>query len=323
MTIAVTGTHGVLGRHLVGFLAQQPRVRRLVCIDRTRSAECSPKVTFVSTDLTALGVEHHVAEALADHHVDCVIHLAFRDGPSPHAGHSHELESIGSFRLVQACLKAQVRKLLMGSRTWVYGATPNAPALIDEHQPAQARRSERFFADKMDAERDVLSFRAPGRGRYATVLRLAPVVDPAIRNHVVRWLGDSRTPNVLGFDPMWQLLHVSDACRFIEASVFRDTPSLLNLASAGAVPLSVCRRMLGAHPLHLPRSMAGAVVSGLWLSGFGNIPPSMLDYLQFSCVADVTQAQAALRLTPEYSTLSILQSIAATGQSTNFERSSC
>ncbi|HEY5960875.1 MAG TPA: NAD-dependent epimerase/dehydratase family protein [Polyangiaceae bacterium] len=322
VTVAVTGAHGVLGKRLIAHLLSHERIREVVCLDVATPAFESVKFAFLDTDLTTLGVEHSLAIALADHRVDCVIHLAFRDGPSPNPGHSHELESIGTLRLVQACLKAKVRKLLLGSRTWVYGASPNAPALLDEHQPTRARRSERFFADKMDAERDVLSFRAPGRARVSTVLRMAPLVDPTVTNHVLKWLRDVRVPSVLGFDPMWQLLHVDDACRQVVSAVFRDAPPVLNVASGGAVPLSVVRRLLGTRPLYLPRSFASLMVSGCWLSGIGSIPPSMLDYLQFPCVADVTQARLHLKVTPEHSALSILQQTALACVGSTAHRSS-
>jgi UDP-glucose 4-epimerase len=310
IVVAVTGIHGALGNRVVENLLRDPRVRQVLCVDVKAPSSASARLSFVDVDLTSLDAERQLGTAFADHRVDCVAHLAFRDGPSPYPGYSHELESIGTMRIVQACLEAKVRKLVMWSRTWVYGATSNAPALLEELQPARATRSERFFADKIDAERDISAFRAPGRGRLATILRMAPLVDPAASNHVVRLLSDERVPSVLGFDPMWQLLHIEDACQALQQAVFRDGPAVINIASTGAVPLSVARRMLGARPLSLPRSLAAAFVGGLWLTGLGHIPPSLIDYLQFSCVADCSLSRTMLGFVPTYSTLTILEQAA-------------
>lgn len=312
IVVALTGVHGVLGARLLRDLLEDPRVRQVVSFDLSAPDIASPRIQHVDIDLTSGEVKNHFGQALADHHVDCLAHLAFRDGPSSYPGHSHELESIGTMRTVQACLQARVRKILLWSRTWVYGASPNAPALLDEQRSASARRSERFFADKIDAERDVLSFRAPGRGRISTILRMAPLVAPGEKNHVIRLLSDKRVPSVLGFDPMWQLLHVEDASRAMLQAIFRNAPALVNVASDGAVPLSVARRILGANPLPVPRSVASVLVGGLWLAGVGHIPPSLLDYLQFPCVADCGLSRTALRFEPLHNTLSTLQQAAQT-----------
>lgn len=308
--VALTGVLGVFGSRLLRDLLEDTRVEKVICLDLKAPNLTSPKLTHVDIDLTSSEIEQSLGAALADHHVDCVAHLAFRDGPSPYPGHSHELESIGTMRIVQACLQARVRKLLLWSRSWVYGASPNAPALLDEQRSALARRSERFFADKIDAERDVMAFRAPGRGRLSTVLRMAPVVDPTAKTHVMRLLADRRVPSILGFDPMWQLLHIEDASRAMQQAIFRDGPAIVNVASTGAVPLSVARSILGASPIPLPRSVASILVGGLWLTGVGHIPPSLLDYLQFSCVADCSLARQSLKFEPKHDTFSILQQAA-------------
>ncbi|HMA93107.1 MAG TPA: NAD-dependent epimerase/dehydratase family protein [Polyangiaceae bacterium] len=310
LAVAVTGIQSALGAALLADLANDSRVTKVLCIDLVAPTQASPKLAFESIDLCALEAQKQLGQALADHHIDAMAHLAFRSAPSPSAGYNHELESIGTMRVVQACLTGRVKKLVMGSQTWLYGANVGAPALLDEQQPPRARRSERYFADKTDAERDVLSFRAPGRGRLSTILRIAPVVDPTSNSHIISLLRDKLLPSVLGFDPMWQLTHLADAQQALHSTLFRETPAIVNIASAGAVPLSVARRKLGVTPLALPRTVASMLVSGLWLSGAGRIPPSMLDYLQYPCVADCGLARTCLEYRPKHNTYSILQDTA-------------
>lgn len=310
LTVAVTGIHSALGAAVLPMLIEDANVQRIVCVDVAEPRCESTKLVYQRADLAANDAQKQLGELFAQTAVDCVAHLAFRDAPSPSPGYSHELESIGTMHVVQACLTGRVRKLVLASRTWLYGASPGAPALLDEQQPIRARRSERYLADKIDAERDVAEFRAPGRGRFSTILRIAPTVAPDGESHVTRLLSDWRVPSILGFDPMWQLTHLEDASRAVRLSLLRDTPAVLNIASSGAVPLSVARRVLGARHAAMPRTLSSVVLSGLWLSGLGHLPPSLLDYLQYPCVADCDLARRTLDFRPKHSTLSILQQAA-------------
>lgn len=321
LSIGVTGIHSMLGTALLATLVNDPNIRRILCIDLREPKHTSTKIVFECVDLAANDAQKQLGNLFAQVGVDCVAHLAFRDAPSPSPGYSHELESIGTMRIVQACLTGKVRKLVMGSGTWLYGANPSAPALIDERQPVRARRSERYFADKIDAERDVAAFRAPGRGRTSTILRVAPTVDPTTDSHIIRVLADWRIPSILGFDPMWQLTHVDDAARAVHLALLHETPAVLNIASSGAVPLSAARRLFGTQHVAIPRTLASLALSGLWLSGFGLMPPSLLDYLQYPCVADGELARRALNFSPEHSTLSVLQQAAQSRQTSTVSRS--
>ena len=319
VVVALTGCHGAIGRTLLPRLVRLPEIARVLCLDieppaLAEGSDVASKLAYVNVDLTAADATSTVASALKSHQVATLVHLAFRQGPSPYPGRSHELESVGSMRLAQACLESKVRKILLWSRTWLYGARADAPSVLDEQAPTNARRTERFLADKIDAERDILSFRAPGRGRTATILRMAPIVCPGSSSHITNLLMSRSVPSILGFDPMVQLLHVDDAAEAILLALFRDGPPIVNVTSAGAVPLSYARRTLGTRPLVLPRSMATAMTSALWLSGKGQLPPSMLDYIQYSCVADDRLAGSVLSYHASHNASSILEQARADAQ---------
>ena len=51
-----------------------------------------------------------------------------------------------------AARHAQVRKLVLWSQTWLYGAHPSNPNFLSEAHPLRAPMSEPYFADKIEAE---------------------------------------------------------------------------------------------------------------------------------------------------------------------------
>ena len=82
-TVAVTGSSGKLGRHVVAHLAEHGH--RVIALDRV-PAPASRAAAFVRVDLTDFG---QVTEALThvdDVHdgIDAVVHLAAIPAPGPH-----------------------------------------------------------------------------------------------------------------------------------------------------------------------------------------------------------------------------------------------
>lgn len=300
--VAVTGAASFLGLNLIGLLEEDDRVRRIVSLDIKPPRTAGQKTRVYDVDLTQAAAEERIAEIFAAEGVDTLVHLAFLASPSHAAAWAHELESVGTMHLLNACRRTQVRKLVMWSQTILYGAHPTNPNFLSEKHPLRARRKEPFFADKIEAENDVLRFGKPGQGRIVTILRTATILGPTVQNYLTRYLSHRFVPTVLGFDPLWQFVHEADAVAAFKLAVDRDTPGVFNIAADGVLPLSTVVKLAGRLALPLPRSVASALVSGFWVAQLIEAPPSFLDYLQYLCVADGEHARRAMGFVPVYTT---------------------
>ncbi len=299
--VAVTGSAGFLGSHLVGLLEDAPRVASIISLDRTAPSTAGEKTRHFGVDLTRPNVEDQMAELLASQEVDTVVHLAFHDRPSHRPDQSHYLESVGTMRVLNACRRTQVRKFVLWSQTALYGASPKNPCFLDERKPLCADPSEAYFRDKIQAERDALEFGQPGRGRLVTILRTAPIVGPHIDNYVARYLRQPVIPTVLGFDPLFQFLHEGDAVAAFKRAVDHDAPGVFNIAGEGVLPLSKVIRLVGRQKLPLTRPMARLTLGALWAARRGAVPASFLDYVQYACVGDTERSRMLLGFVPLHS----------------------
>lgn len=296
--VAVTGSSGFLGSHLIGLLEDSPRVASIVSLDRVAPETGQTKTKHFGVDLTRHNVEDQVAEILASENVDTVVHLAFHDSPSHRPDESHYLESVGTMHALNACRRTQVAKFVLWSQTWLYGASPKNPAFLDERKPLCADASEAYFRDKMQAERDVLEFGHPGRGRLSTILRTAPIVGPHIDNFVTRYFRQPLVPSVLGFDPLWQFLHEADAVAAFKRAIDVDVAGVFNIAGEGVLPLSKAIRLVGRTKLPLVRPAARLGLGLSWVVRRGAMPGAFVDYVQYSCVADTQRAKKLLGFYP-------------------------
>lgn len=304
--VAVTGSASFLGSNLVGLLEDAPRVRRVLSLDvqeppTVQDPASKGKTVHYDIDLTAHRAEDRLTEILRSEGADTLVHLAFHDVPSRHPTVSHHLESVGTMHVLNACRRSQVQKFVLWSQTALYGASPKNPCYLDEGRPLCARTSEAYFRDKMEAERDALEFGLPGRGRTTTILRTAPIIGPGIDNYVTRYLTQAASPTILGFDPLWQFLHESDAVAALKRAIFSDVGGAYNIAGEGVLRLSTVLRLTGQQRLPLTRPMADAFVTGAWVFRRSAFPAPFLDYIQYACVADTERAQRHLGFVPLYS----------------------
>ena len=222
------------------------------------------KTRFYELDLTEPAAEERMAETLGAEGVDTLVHLAFLASPTHAAAFSHELESVGTMHVLNACRRTKVQKLVMWSQTLLYGAHPTNPNFLSEKHPLRARRTEPFLLDKIEAENEVLRFGKPGQGRTVTILRTAPMVGPTVDNFLTRYLSHRAVPTVLGFDPLMQFLHEVDAIAAFRLAVVRDAPGVFNITPDGVLPLGMAIKLAGraALPCRVPSRARSSARSG-------------------------------------------------------------
>ncbi len=300
--VAVTGASSFLGQNLIGLLEEDPRIRRIVSLDVKTPPTAGASTRLYDMDLTQPAAEERLAEVFAAEGVDTVAHLAFLESPTHATGWAHELESVGTMHVLNACRRARVRKLVMWSQTVLYGAHPTNPNFLTEKHPLRARREEPFFADKIEAENDALRFGRPGKGRVVTILRTAPILGPTVDNYLTRYLGRRIVPTVLGFDPLWQFVHEADAVTAFKLAIDRDTPGIFNIVGEGVLPLSTTIKLAGRVGIPLPRSLYHPIASALWIAQLAEAPASFIDYFQYLCVADGESARKVMGFSPVYTT---------------------
>ena len=302
LSVAVTGACSFLGKNLIGLLEEDERVARIVSLDVERPTSAGQKTRVYDVDLTQPSAEERVSEILSAERVDTVVHLAFLASPTHATAWAHELESVGTMHVLNACRRSEEQKLVMWSQTVLYGAHPTNPNFLSERHPLRARREDPFFADKIEAESEAMRFGRPGKGRVVTVLRTAPILGPTVKNYVTRYLSRRVVPTILGFDPLMQFVHEADAVAAFKLAVDHDLPGVFNIVADGVLPLSTVVKLAGRAALPLPRPLATPLVNALWLSHLSETPPALLDYLQYLCVADGTHAEHAMGFTPVYTT---------------------
>jgi UDP-glucose 4-epimerase len=300
--VALTGAASFLGRNLVGVLEEDPNTARIVAIDVNAPETAGPKTRTFPVDLTAPASEDRIAEILATERVDTLVHLAFLASPTHGTAWAHELESVGTMHVLNAARRTSIGKLVLWSQTILYGAHPTNPNFLGERHALRADGHEPFFADKIEAEREVAAFASKAKGTVVTVLRTAPIVGPTVQNYITRYLAERWVVTLLGFDPLWQFVHEVDAIAAFKLAIDKDHPGVFNIVGDGVLPLSTVIKLAGRTTVPLFHPIAETVMAATWAAQAAYAPPSFLRYLRYLCIADGERAAREMGFRAAYTT---------------------
>ncbi len=299
--VALTGANSFLGSNLVGLLEEDPRVSRILALDIRAPRTAGAKTRYYEVDLTQALSEERLSEIFAAERVHTLVHVAFLGSPTHATAWAHELESVGTMRVVNAALQTPVRKLVHWSQTILYGAHPSNPNFLPESRALRASAGTPFFADKVKAENEAARFGKRSE-LTLTILRTAPILGPTVYNYLTRFLARRLVPTMMGFDPLLQCVHEVDAVAAFKLAIDRDVPGVFNIASDGVLPLSTVIRLAGRLALPVPHPLCVPLATALWGAQLAQVPPPFVNYLRYLCVADVDRARTQMGFRPAYTT---------------------
>jgi len=284
--IAITGLSSFLGRALVQRLLQQSPALRVVGLDQRRPYRLDPLVHFHGVDLTEPTADSRVAEVFAEERVEAVVHTAFRSEPSADLEMDHELDTIGSLHVMNACAAAKVRRLVVASSTMLYGPWPDNPNFLTERHPLRGHPGAHSIANRIQVESLLAKWGARNPDTELSILRNCWVFGPSYWDYVARYFSRPFVPKLMGYDPLMQFIHEDDYVYAFEAATLRSHPGVFNVVGKGVLPLSTILRIAGKRILPMPSQILYRMAYYPSQGQTGDRPEGFYDYLRYLWVAD-------------------------------------
>ncbi len=284
--IAVTGLGSFIGRRLVDRLLERSPQLRVIALDHRRPFRLDSRVRFHRIDLTEPTADGHLAEILTRERTDAVVHAAFRTSPTPDLEMDHELETIGSLHVMNACAAAKVKRLVVASSTMLYGPRPDNPNFLSEAHPLRGHPDAHTVEDRVEMEGLLAEWRDRHPDTEVTVLRPCWIMGPSYWDHVTRFFSLPVIPMLLGYDPLMQFVHEEDCLRAFERATLNPIPGVFNVVARGGLPLSTIVRLAGKRILPLPAPILYRMAYYPSQGQTGDPPAGFYDYLRYLWVAD-------------------------------------
>ena len=302
--VLVTGNAGTLGRALVAQLLKDPTIR-LIGVDR-RPLEKNPA-----------GLEHYALDlrrksAITTLHrikPQSIIHLGVIRNPRQHASkranaYYFNLES--TTQLLRLAENLPIRKFVFLSTANLYGPSANTAGILTEDAQLHGANKSPEFRDLVSLDMMMQSFFWKKPDTQTIILRPCHIVGSKLNNAPSRYLRLDTIPTILGFDPMLQLLHVSDLINAIYMSLKSNVAGIFNLSGPDVAPLSRIIRALDRPTIALPEQLLKLFVAGTFFSRQSPFPTAELEHLKYSCIIDDRRARLELGFKPKKSMMTII-----------------
>ena len=307
--LAMTGASGFLGKLALGKLVNMPSVQEVHVCDIKPPSLANPKILYHRVDLTKEGCDAELAAILLKNNIKTFIHGALFSGPQRQKSWAREVESIGTFHVLNALAEAQVQRCLVTSATFVYGAQPDNPNFIREDFHLRSIGPS-FVKTRVDVEKQLAEFSRDYPETKVTVLRMAPILGPNSSQPRARYFVAGLIPKLLGYDPLLQFVHEDDAVQALLLALRPHAPSgVFNIVGKGVLPLSTAVHISGRLPIPVPQLICKTVFALGYGFRLWDLPASMLPFFQYLCVADGTKARGELGFVPQFSGRQALKSM--------------
>ncbi len=278
--VLITGAAGYIGRQLVRRLKDDPAVELVVATDvRAVAHGDGDKVLWDIRDIrdTAL------AKVMQSHRIDSVVHLASVVTPPPGMPRE-EMYSIdvgGTQNVLDACVRAGVRRLIVSSSGAAYGYYPDNPEWLEETAPLRGNESFAYSHHKRLIEEMLARYREKHPELLQIVFRFCTILGAQVNNQISNLFEGRFVLGVRGSAAPFVFIWDEDVIEVLRQALWRERTGIYNVAGDGAVPLPEIARRIGKPYVALPRWLlvAGlAILRTLRLTQYG---PEQVDFLAY------------------------------------------
>ncbi len=292
--VLINGVGGMLGARVARRLSEQDDITVLGLAQREPPAPIG-RAEWLIARLNGL----QLVELLEAEQIDAVIQLDFAGADAPAESREAAVQQnvIGTMELLGACAKAGVSQVVVRSHSGVYGASPLNPTPIDEHRPIARKDLNGLLRDLAEVEGFVTEFATQHPDLHIATLRMAHLVGGW--SPLIEYFSQPGPRTVIGFDPIFQVLHIDDAVEAIVLAALTPCVGAFNLAAEDTICLSQAIRMCGQQPLPTLEALIGPSAR---IGDRSQLRPWPFDiaFLLHRCVVDTRRAREELGWAPTH-----------------------
>jgi UDP-glucose 4-epimerase len=288
--VLVTGAAGYLGGRLVESLADRAgRCGDPACIVASDVREVPPERRLPGVEYAALDVRAPgLGAILAEHAIDTVVHLAAIVTPGPKSNREHEysVDVRGTRNVLEACVVAGVRRVVVTSSGAAYGYHADNPAWLTEDHPVRGNEEFAYSHHKRLVEEMLAEYRRTHPALEQVVFRIGTILGETTRNQITALFERPRLLALRGSASPFVFIWDRDVAGAIEHGIFDGPPGIYNVAGDGALGIQEIAARLGKRCLTLPPGLLRAALAVLHPLGLSQYGPEQVNFLRYRPVLD-------------------------------------
>jgi len=299
-SVLVTGAGGYIGRLLIDHLAsERASGETLVALDLREipEAERLPGVVYRGGDVR----DPELAELLREHAVDTVVHLAAIVTPGPKSNRELEysVDVLGTRNVLEACLAAGVRKIIVTSSGAAYGYHADNPVPLDEDDALRGNPEFAYSDHKRQVEEMLAHHREAHPELEQLVFRPGAILGDQVANQITALFEKPVVLGVAGSDAPFTFVWDRDVVGCIARGIREDHSGIFNLAGGGATSMREIAQRLGKPYLPLPAWLLEGALALLHPLGLSQYGPEQVGFLRYRPVLSNRRLVAEFGYTPK------------------------
>lgn len=302
--VLVTGSSGYLGSQVVAALAQRADV--LTCaLDLREPSQRLPGVVYELADIRSAEVD----AILKRQTPDLVVHLASIVTPGKDSKREFEysVDVGGTRNLLEACVRHQVRRIIVSSSGAAYGYHADNPSWLTEDDVLRGNPSFAYSWHKRLVEEMLAEYRAQQPQLEQVVLRIGTILGATVNNQITDLFKKPRLLAIKGSDSPFVFIHDQDVVGAILHGIDSPKSGIFNVAGDGKLNIHEIAARMNKRCLVLPASV---LKSALWLlkklklTQYG---PEQLDFLRYRPVLDNRRLKEEFGYVPKLSSAEVFE----------------
>ncbi|MBW7934896.1 MAG: SDR family oxidoreductase [Gemmatimonadaceae bacterium] len=300
--VLITGSSGYVGRLLLEALAARVTDGRLGAVVGTdvRQPDTVPQgATFVTHDVRETGL----AAELRTHRITCVVHLAsiVTPGRGSTRAFEYSVDVEGTERVLEACVAAGVRRLVVTSSGAAYGYHADNPAWLTESHPLRGNREFAYSWHKRLVEELLARARTEHAGLEQVIFRVGTILGPSVNNQITALFERPRLLALRGSASPFVFIYDADLVALLVRAVDAPVTGVFNVAGDGAMTIDDIAHVLGKPVLRLPAWAVRAALTALKPLGLTRYGPEQVNFLRYRPVLDNARLKAVFGFRPRLS----------------------
>ncbi len=283
MKVLIPGITGALARLVAERLVGAGH--QVLGIDRRPWKDAPSGIQVFQLDIRKRAAE----DVFRKHRPDAVIHMATVTHLTVRNEDRYRINLFGTRAVFDHCHHYGAARCIFVGRHTYYGAAADSPLYHGEEDPPMAMTTFPELADLVAAD----LYAGSALWRYpeidTCVLRLCYTLGPSLSGTLAAFLRGSRTPLVMGFDPLFQFMHEADAADAICLSLEHKLRGVYNVAGPQPMPLSSLARMAHRMPVPVPEPLLRFAFGRF---GLPALPPGAVAHLKYPVVIDDSSFRA-------------------------------
>jgi len=307
-SVFVTGAAGYIGRQLVEALAsERGRFETIVADDvrDTPQQERHPGVEYLSLDVRS----KDLAEILSSFHIDVVVHLATIVTPGKKSDREFEysVDVLGTQNVLEACVEAHVKKIIITSSGAAYGYHADNPAWLEEDHKLRGNSEFAYSDHKRLVEEMLARYRKEHPELKQLVFRPGTVLGETADNQITALFKKPVIIGLMGAASPFVFIWDKDVVACIMKGIKEDLTGIYNLAGDGTLTMREIAFLLGKPYVPFPVRLMSASLWILKKLGLTQYGPEQVGFLRYRPVLSNRRLKEVFGYTPQKSTREVFE----------------